>query len=129
MTEAHGKAACFGCRYHGWTYDLSGNLRSTPQFEGVEEFRKEQHPLPAFAVEVVGPFVFVSLEKNPAPIETFFAPFVESVRGQELVDLVFARRVEYELRCNWKVFVDNYLDGGYHVNTLHPGLAGVIDDS
>jgi choline monooxygenase len=37
-----------------------------------------------------------------------------------------ARR-EYELACNWKVFVDNYLDGGYHVNTVHPGLAGVLD--
>ena len=33
----------------------------------------------------------------------------------------------YDLACNWKVFVDNYLDGGYHVNTVHPGLAGVLD--
>src|SRR5262249_2267590 len=33
----------------------------------------------------------------------------------------------YDLACNWKVYVDNYLDGGYHVNTVHPGLAGVLD--
>ncbi|MHC5065877.1 MAG: SRPBCC family protein [Planctomycetota bacterium] len=32
-----------------------------------------------------------------------------------------ARRV-FELDCNWKVFVDNYLDGGYHVPHMHPGL-------
>jgi choline monooxygenase len=38
-------------------------------------------------------------------------------------------RREYELACNWKVYVDNYLDGGYHVNTVHPGLAGVLDYS
>ena len=31
------------------------------------------------------------------------------------------------LECNWKVFVDNYQDGGYHVNTVHPGLAGALD--
>jgi choline monooxygenase len=37
------------------------------------------------------------------------------------------RRREYVLECNWKVFVDNYLDGGYHVNTVHPGLAGAIN--
>jgi len=38
----------------------------------------------------------------------------------------FVKRVEYPLQCNWKVFIDNYLDGGYHINTLHPALAGVI---
>src|SRR5262249_38301504 len=35
----------------------------------------------------------------------------------------------YVLECNWKVFVDNYLDGGYHINTIHPSLAGVLDYS
>ena len=43
--------------------------------------------------------------------------------------LRFAARREYHLACNWKVFVDNYLDGGYHINTIHPGLAGLIDYS
>jgi choline monooxygenase len=41
--------------------------------------------------------------------------------------MTFVGRKEYELDCNWKVFVDNYQDGGYHVNTVHPGLAGAID--
>jgi choline monooxygenase len=36
---------------------------------------------------------------------------------------------DYDVGCNWKVYVDNYLDGGYHINTVHPGLAGVIDYS
>ena len=37
------------------------------------------------------------------------------------------RRVEYPMRCNWKVFVDNYLDGGYHVEHLHPALTSNLD--
>ncbi len=41
--------------------------------------------------------------------------------------LRFVARREYEAACNWKVYVDNYLDGGYHVHTIHPGLAGVLD--
>ena len=44
-------------------------------------------------------------------------------------NLKFSRRVVYDLGCNWKVYVDNYLDGGYHVNTVHPALAGVLDYS
>src|SRR5262249_49560819 len=43
--------------------------------------------------------------------------------------LRFAERREYELACNWKVFIDNYLDGGYHINTVHPTLAGALDYS
>ena len=33
----------------------------------------------------------------------------------------------YDIHCNWKVFVDNYLDGGYHVPHLHKGLSSVLD--
>ncbi len=38
-------------------------------------------------------------------------------------------RRRYVLDCNWKVFVDNYLDGGYHVPHLHKGLDSVLDYS
>jgi choline monooxygenase len=38
----------------------------------------------------------------------------------------FARR-SYDIQCNWKVYVDNYLDGGYHVPHLHKGLSSVLD--
>jgi choline monooxygenase len=38
-------------------------------------------------------------------------------------------RRRYTLDCNWKVFVDNYLDGGYHVPHLHKGLDSVLDYS
>jgi choline monooxygenase len=38
-------------------------------------------------------------------------------------------RRRYTLDCNWKVFIDNYLDGGYHVPHLHKGLDSVLDYS
>jgi choline monooxygenase len=47
----------------------------------------------------------------------------------DMAGLVWEARREYRLACDWKIFCDNYLDGGYHVNTLHPGLAGVLDYS
>src|SRR5947208_1527598 len=39
----------------------------------------------------------------------------------------FVERHRYELNCNWKVYVDNYLDGGYHVPHLHKGLNSVLE--
>jgi len=107
------------CRYHGWTYDLQGKLLGTPEWDGVEDFRKENHCLPRFGVEATPPFLWVSLSAR----ERLQLPFPVEAGWR------FRERREYDLRCNWKVYVDNYLDGGYHVNTIHPQLAGMLDYS
>jgi choline monooxygenase len=128
LTEPCGHATKLRCRYHGWTYDLSGKLRGTPEFDGVEDFRKEDNGLPPVAVAEWGPFVWVHLTEQREPVERFVGPlaaWIESRGG--FGDLTCRGRKVYDLACNWKVYVDNYLDGGYHVNTVHPGLAGVLD--
>ena len=127
INEPEGKAAKLRCRYHGWTYDLTGRLRGTPEFDGVEEFRKEEQGLPAVAVDTHGPFVFVHLGKPQLSLSDHLSPFPERTRDMKLNELKFAGRRVYDFDCNWKVFVDNYQDGGYHVNTVHPGLAGALD--
>jgi choline monooxygenase len=125
----HGRASRLRCRYHGWTYDLAGRLRGTPEFEGVEEFSREDQGLAPLSVESWGPWVFVHCGPNPPPLAEAIAPLPARSDAESLRNLRFAERVTYEIACNWKVFVDNYLDGGYHVNTVHPGLAGVLDYS
>ncbi len=129
LTEPCGHASKLRCRYHGWTYDLTGRLRGTPEFDGVEDFAKEDNGLPPVRVETLGPFVFVHLELPTVTLEHFLDPFPQWLARQDVAGLKFARRVEYDVPCNWKVYVDNYLDGGYHVNTVHPALAGVLDYS
>ncbi|MFO0851724.1 MAG: SRPBCC family protein [Gemmataceae bacterium] len=129
LTEPCGAATKLRCRYHGWTYDLAGRLRGTPEFDGVCEFEKADNGLvPVGAVGEWGPFVWAHLDEPREPLEAFLAPFPAWAAGRRCLDgLAFAARKEYLLACNWKVYVDNYLDGGYHVNTVHPGLAGVLD--
>lgn len=139
INEPCGHATKLRCRYHGWTYDLAGRLRGTPEFDGVEDFHKEEQGLPTMAVETWGPFVFVHQGQPRQSLAEFLAPFPERMTGMGIdastpappgdqsKPLLFADRREYELACNWKVFVDNYQDGGYHVNTVHPGLAGSLD--
>jgi choline monooxygenase len=129
INEPAGRATKLRCRYHGWTYDLTGQLRGTPEFEGVADFRREDNGLVGVAVDTWGPLVFVNMRKEPDCLLDFLTPLPEGSRGLGLDSLQFAERREYELACNWKVFVDNYLDGGYHVNTVHPALAGALDYS
>jgi choline monooxygenase len=129
LTESAGKATRLRCRYHGWTYDLAGRLRGTPEFEGVAEFKREENGLVPLPLETWGPYAWVRLNAGRQPLREFLSPLPERTDGLAMDTLRWVARREYQLACNWKVFVDNYLDGGYHVNTVHPGLAGVLDYS
>lgn len=117
------------CRYHGWTYDLKGRLRGTPEFAGVEEFCKQEEGLCPVEVAIWGPLVFVHQDRPTSPLADYLKPLPEKTASWKLEQLRFVRRKEYEIACNWKVYVDNFQDGGYHVNTVHPTLAGSLDYS
>jgi choline monooxygenase len=128
VNEPEGKATRLRCRYHGWTYDLTGRLRGTPEFDGVADFCKEDNGLAPLAVDSWGPLVFVHQPpKCDTSLQQLLEPLQRRTTGLGLEQLRFVARREYEVACNWKVYVDNYLDGGYHVNTVHPGLAGALD--
>lgn len=128
LNEPCGHADKLRCRYHGWTYDLQGALRGTPEFEGVEDFAKEHNGLVPITVATHGPLVGVCLSTPGQSFEEYLSPLPEwAAAGKWFDGLVFHARREYDLACNWKVYVDNYLDGGYHVNTVHPALAGVLE--
>lgn len=122
-----GTASKLRCRYHGWTYDLTGQLRGVPEFDGVADFGREDYSLVPVTVEAWGPFVFVSLSPPALPLAAFLRPMAEELAQSGIDQLRFVARRVYDLECNWKVYCDNFLDGGYHVNTLHLSLASVLD--
>jgi choline monooxygenase len=125
-TEEQGRAASLRCPYHGWTYSLEGELRGTPDFDGVCGFDRAQNGLVHVPMETWENFVFVRLEHGPSLAE-FLGRLPERIRPLGLGGLHFVERRKYVLDSNWKVFVDNYLDGGYHVPFLHKGLDSVLD--
>ena len=128
VTEPEGSASVLRCPYHGWTYGLDGALKGTPDFAGVCGFDRAEHGLLPLRVEVWEQWVWVTLAAGGPPLTEFLgADLVDRVKRLSLDRLHFVERRHYSLRCNWKVFVDNYLDGGYHVPHLHKGLDSVLD--
>src|SRR5213596_497192 len=114
------------CKYHGWTYRLDGMLRGVPHFNRVELFDKRDYGLtPVHLAEWEG-LVFVSLAVRPKPLETYLEDIRERVAPTRIGKLTFARRVDYDVQANWKVYVDNYLEG-YHVPYVHPELMKLYD--
>ncbi len=124
-----GRAQSFRCPYHGWNYGLDGSLKGMPEFAGVCNFDQSSNGLVPVAVDTWENFVFVNLQTKPEPIQRFLHGLIPLVAPLGLDQLHFHSRREYTLNCNWKVYVDNYLDGGYHVPHLHKGLNSVLDYS
>ena len=115
------------CPYHGWTYGLDGSLKGTPEFAGVCNFDRAANGLVPVRAATWEQFVFVALDNQAPSLETFLGDLPQRVAPHSPGKIYFFERKTYTLACNWKVYVDNYLDGGYHVPHLHKGLNSVLD--
>jgi choline monooxygenase len=116
------------CGYHGWTYTLDGRLIGTPDVEGVEFFDRSSMGMLPLRLETWEQFIFVNFDRDAEPLATYLGAIAEQARGFQFEGLQFAERRDYVIDCNWKVYVDNYLEG-YHIPIAHPGLMREIDYS
>src|SRR5260370_21452548 len=128
VTEAQGCAKQFRSPYHGWTYGNDGALKGMVEFEGVCDFDRAKNGLVRMAVETWEHFVFVNLDGTAGSLKDFLANVPELVAPLQLTEkLQFLDRRVYTLNCNWKLYVDNYLDGAYHVPPTHQELSILIN--
>jgi choline monooxygenase len=114
------------CSYHGWTYALDGRLIGTPDVEGVEFFDRGAMGMFPLRLETWEQFIFVNFDQEAAPLSAYLGAIPEQARGFRFEGLQLAERRDYVIECNWKVYVDNYLEG-YHIPIAHPGLMREID--
>jgi choline monooxygenase len=119
-------ARALHCKYHGWTYDLDGRLRHAPEMGGAEGFVTDEIRLPQFRVASWQGFVFVTLADDTPPLEEVYGGIAERIAPIALAAMEFVRSDAYEIACNWKIYVDNFLEG-YHLPYVHPGLSKVLD--
>jgi choline monooxygenase len=128
MTEPEGKARNLRCPYHGWTYSLAGELRGMPDFGGVCNFDRAANSLAPVETGVWNNLVFAKIERGGPPLDSFLGgDLIHQIHSLE--NFRWMERRRYALDCNWKVYVDNYLDGGYHIPYLHKGLDSILDYS
>ncbi len=128
VMQGRGNTRAMQCPYHAWTYDLSGCLKAAPRSAGEPDFRLENFPLLPIRAEALGPFVFVSLERDPVPLRACFGTVLEIIAaaGIELDTLELHSRDEWRSEANWKTMLENYLEC-YHCPVAHPGFSAAID--
>ncbi|WP_432585063.1 aromatic ring-hydroxylating dioxygenase subunit alpha [Streptomyces sp. HD1123-B1] len=129
--EPEGKA--IRCPYHGWTYKLDGTLVGAPEARQIPCLDKPRLGLHPVKVESFLGFVFVNLDLDAVPLAESCAGLAKAVGHYAGADLVPVGKYRIhdmdtaeEQNANWKVIVDNYLEG-YHVPVAHPALMRLLD--
>src|SRR5713101_1705402 len=124
--EESGNCNILQCKYHGWTYLLDGSLRGTPKFDRTELFDRKDYGLVPVRLEAWEGFLFLNLSTDKFPLSTIMKGIPERIAPHSLTNKKFYRRIEYVVNCNWKVYVDNYLEG-YHLPFVHSKLCNLLD--
>src|SRR6202047_4587539 len=128
IASGSGCKSVLRCGYHGWTYTLDGRLIGTPDVEGVEFFDRSTMGMVPLRLETWEQFIFVNFNRDAEPLSTYLGDIPEQAHRFQFEGLEFAEHRDYVINCNWKVYVDNVLEG-YHIPIAHPGLMREIDYS
>lgn len=122
-------ARALTCKYHGWSYELDGQLRGAPEMRDAPGFEVSGIRLPEASIAEWQGLVFAALEA-PTPFASIVAGIDARLEARpaahRLSEYAHAGRTSYEIGCNWKVYVDNFLEG-YHLPVVHPALNRLLD--
>jgi len=134
--DRNGHLSAIQCPYHAWTYGLDGRLMGAPYMDDVSGFNKAYYSLHPVNIALWEGFIFVNLEDastrhggqaargGDMSLEEWFAPLAGKFSHWNLPKLRAAKRIEYDVKANWKLMFENYSEC-YHCPGVHPMLSKV----
>jgi Rieske 2Fe-2S family protein len=118
--QQQGHVEKFQCPYHGWMYDIDGNLTAARNM--AEDFDKSAHSLKSVSVGEIHGLMFVCFDANPPTLEGAIRDLKEPMEMYDFANLKVAAQKSYAIPANWKLSVENYQEC-YHCATAHPEYA------
>lgn len=120
LVSEKGNAKSFTCPYHGWLYNLEGELRATPQMGEIENFDKANYGLVPVNVETWEGFIMVNLDPGAQPFHTMVSEYTKfGGHHYQMHSLQTVETWEWRVKCNWKAYAEGYIEA-YHVPWVHP---------
>lgn len=118
LLEGSGSCRLIVCPYHSWSYRLDGRLNNAPEMSETRNFDPAGHGLIPIRLEEWGGFIFINFDAEAAPLAAHLGDLPERVGAYRLETMALARRKEFMMNCNWKLFVENAKES-YHIATVH----------
>ena len=109
------------CPYHGWRYNLKGELSNPSKFFGSDDFDHKIHSLFPIHVQEKFGLIFININKQPKFLDEWLGPFEQVINNHYESDFIFHNELKFDVHANWKTYVDNYQEG-YHIPNVHPQL-------
>lgn len=118
-TEERGKKSVFSCPFHGWGYNVSGELVAVPQeaqFGAVDRTCHSLVPLPA--QERHGLLVVSANPEQTFDIDELLGDLGAELANWRLGETQRLSESRFDHAMNWKLAIDTFGET-YHFNTLH----------
>ncbi len=118
--EEQGHADKFMCPYHGWMYDIDGNLTAARNMK--DDFDMSTHGLKSVSIGEIYGLIFVCFDDNPPSLEGAIRDLEEPMGMYDFENLKLAAQKSYAIPANWKLSIENYQEC-YHCAAAHPEYA------
>lgn len=128
LLSENGNCNAIRCPFHRWTYALDGRLLTAPRMDSTPNFDKSEYGLIPLRIDTLAGFVFVCLDQEVESLQEWFGDFDKLHSPWPLKELVSTRRIEFEVGCNWKVFLEVFNEY-YHLPYVHPDSLGDLYDT
>ncbi|HKG27488.1 MAG TPA: aromatic ring-hydroxylating dioxygenase subunit alpha [Thermomicrobiales bacterium] len=122
------------CRYHAWSYALDGRLIGAPNIAREEGFDRDAFGLIPVHCEVWEGLIWLNLADDPESLANQIEPTIAHRLGSlekfgrwGVGNLALGRRIEYDVRANWKLIVENFMEC-YHCGPVHPELVRLVPE-
>lgn len=115
-----GNTRKFACPYHGWTYNIDGELIAARNMP--EDFDASSHSLHPVSVDVIHGLLFICFSDSPPALENCKKDLAEPMAMFDFENLKVAANKKYPIPANWKLAIENYQEC-YHCGTAHPDYA------
>ncbi|HLI10352.1 MAG TPA: aromatic ring-hydroxylating dioxygenase subunit alpha [Alphaproteobacteria bacterium] len=118
LLSGRGRCKAIVCPYHSWSYALDGSLIGAPEMQKTHDFDPAAFGLLPIRLETWGGFLFINFDREADDLMSFLGDLPQRMEPYRLEEMACVRRREYEMGCNWKLFVENAKES-YHIATVH----------
>src|SRR5579863_179518 len=120
LTDGCGHTKRFHCKYHGWQYSLAGeNVRILDPEDWGGTLDAKDVGLGKVKVGRWGGYVFVNMDPHCETLEAFLGEAPHWLDPLEIGKMRYGWRKWSVFPCNWKVFIEGFIEG-YHAEITHP---------
>lgn len=114
--------AGFKCSFHGWGYDLEGNLRAVRDEEDFVGLEMDCISLIKIRCESLGKWVFINEDPEAVSLLESLGPAAGQMQQFDLENIRHVHSSSHEVECSIKIMMEAFLEV-YHLHSVHPETA------